>query len=116
MEVLEANQRGGSYETNAQAPGLTTEDVQFYSVVYLGEYPNPHWENKFARPLIETDFSDLPPAFIVAAGIDPLCDDSVAYANGLKAAGVDVSLSIEPELIHGIFAGTSYERSGRKKL
>ncbi|MEM1199635.1 MAG: alpha/beta hydrolase [Pseudomonadota bacterium] len=92
---------GGSYETMANAPGLTTEDVKFYSEVYFGPRPNPNWDNKLARPLLETDFTGLAPAFIVAAELDPLLDDSVRYAEVLNAAGVPAELRTEPELIHG---------------
>lgn len=92
---------GGSYETQANAPGLTTEDVKFYGEIYFGKRPNPNWENKLARPLLETDFSGLPSAFIVAAELDPLLDDSIRYAEVLNAAGVEATLRTEPDLIHG---------------
>ncbi len=107
---------GGSYETMADAPGLTTEDVKFYGDIYFGKRPNPNWDNKFARPLLETNFSSLPPAFIVAAELDPLLDDSLRYAEVLQQAGVAVHLRTEPDLIHGYLrarhmsepAGTSF--------
>ena len=92
---------GGSYEEHAEAPGLTTADVKFYSDIYFGKRPNPNWENKFARPLMETDYSGLPPAFLVAAGIDPLFDDTFAYAGALKSAGVPAETRAEPDLVHG---------------
>ena len=92
---------GGSYDTMANAPGLTTEDVKFYGEVYFGKRPNPNWENKLARPLLETDFSGLAPAYIVAAELDPLLDDSTRYAEVLNAAGVKAELRTEPDLIHG---------------
>ena len=92
---------GGSYAMQANAPGLTTEDVKFYSKIYFGPRPNPNWGNKLARPLLETSFAGVAPAFIVAAEFDPLLDDSIAYAEALKAAGVDVTLRTEPDLIHG---------------
>ncbi|NNF80686.1 MAG: alpha/beta hydrolase [Rhizobiales bacterium] len=93
--------KGGSYDTMANAPGLTTEDVKFYSEIYFGKWPNSNWDNKLARPLLETDFSRLAPAFIVAAELDPLLDDSVRYAEVLNAAGVRAELRTEPDLIHG---------------
>lgn len=92
---------GGSYEEHSEAPGLTTADVKFYGDIYYGKPPNPNWENKFARPLLETDHSGLPPAFLVAAGIDPLYDDTFAYAKVLEAAGVPAETRAEPDLVHG---------------
>ena len=64
----------GSYVSQANAPGLATKDVLYYRDVYKGG------AHKFAEPLRETNFAGLPPAFIVAAGLDPLCDDSENYA------------------------------------
>ena len=93
--------KGGSYDTMANAPGLTTEDVKFYSEIYFGKRPNPNWDNKLARPLLETNFSGLAPAFIVAAELDPLLDDSVRYHEVLSASGVPSRLRTEPDLIHG---------------
>jgi acetyl esterase len=84
----------GSYITQAHAPGLSTADTIFYRDMYAG-YPH-----KYAGPLQETDFRNLPPAFIVAAGHDPLHDDATEYAARLKAAGGKAELREEPLLIH----------------
>jgi acetyl esterase len=84
----------GSYITQANAPNLTTADVIYYRDTYKG------WPHKHAEPLRETDFTNLPPAFIVAAGIDPLHDDATEYAAKLIAAGGQATLRNEPLLIH----------------
>jgi acetyl esterase/lipase len=51
-------------------------------------------------PLLAQDFSGLPPAYILVAGCDPLHDEGVAYAEKLKAAGVNVTLVDYPGLVH----------------
>lgn len=84
----------GSYITQAHAPGLTTKDVIYYRDTYQG---SPH---KYAEPLRETNYANLPPAFMVAAGLDPLHDDCMNYAAKLKAAGVEAEVRSEPLLIH----------------
>ncbi len=84
----------GSYITQAHAPGLTTKDVIYYRDTYQG---SPH---KYAEPLRETNYANLPPAFMVAAGLDPLHDDCTNYAAKLKAAGVEAEVRSEPLLIH----------------
>lgn len=47
------------------------------------------------------DVAGLPPAYIASAGFDPIRDDAVAYADALRAAGVPVALSRQPDLPHG---------------
>ncbi len=84
----------GSYIAQANAPGLTTKDVMFYRDTYKGA------PNKYAEPLRETNYANLPPAFIVAAGLDPLHDDCMDYASKLKASGVEAEVRDEPLLIH----------------
>jgi acetyl esterase len=84
----------GSYITQANAPGLTTKDVMFYRDTYNG---SPH---KYAEPLHETNYANLPPAFMVAACLDPLHDDCADYAAELKAAGIEAEVRDEPLLIH----------------
>lgn len=42
----------------------------------------------------------MPPALIVAAGLDPLRDGAVRYAERLRAAGVGAELRVEPGLVH----------------
>lgn len=91
---LDGDVTKGSYVTQAHAPGLTTADSLYYRKIYAGH------PNKYAGPLQETDYRNLPPAFIVAAGHDPLHDDATEYAARLNAAGGKADLREEPLLIH----------------
>jgi acetyl esterase len=90
----------GSFVEQANAPGLTTADVRYYRSVYVGPPEEPGHRSKLAYPLNETDYAGLPPAFLVAAHWDPLCDDSVDYAARLTAAGVAAQVRHEPLLVH----------------
>jgi acetyl esterase len=85
----------GSYTEMANAPGLTTADVAYYSAILKAPEDEP-----VAHPLLARDLSDLPPAYITAAHFDPLRDDSTLYADRLKQAGVEVTLRIEPQMVH----------------
>lgn len=57
--------------------------------------------NPLVSPLRAAHFSDLPPAFIVTAGLDPLRDEGEAYAEKLKAAAVPVTCRRYDQMIHG---------------
>jgi acetyl esterase len=69
----------------------------FYSL-----YAPPGVERASPRvsPLKATDFSNLPPAYVMLAGYDPLHDEGLAYAEKLRAAGVKVTIADYPDLVH----------------
>jgi len=54
-----------------------------------------------ASPLRASDFSNLPPAFVVTAGFDPLSDEGEDYGRRLQAAGGTVTFRRLPGQIHG---------------
>jgi acetyl esterase len=52
-------------------------------------------------PCYESDFTDLPPAFILTAELDPLIDDGYRYFHQLKAGGTPCHYHEYKGLIHG---------------
>lgn len=58
-------------------------------------------DNPYCSPLAAGDHSDLPPALIVCAEFDPLCDDGRNYAEKLEASGVPVKFRLYGGMIHG---------------
>jgi acetyl esterase len=71
------------------------------------------------------DVTGVPPAYIGSAGFDPIRDDGVAYADKLRAGGVPVALSRQPDLPHaylnfvglgGRFAEASAEAAGALRI
>ncbi|MGI9406968.1 MAG: alpha/beta hydrolase [Hyphomicrobiaceae bacterium] len=92
---------GGSYESNADAPGLTTDDVIHYWGILAGDADWRTTTDAGLAPIRAADFSDLPPAIISSAGIDPIRDDAMHYASRLTEAGVPVQWRNDPQLIHG---------------
>jgi acetyl esterase len=65
-------------------------------------------------PLLETDFTGLPPAFVLTAGFDPLRDEGRAYANRLIDAGVKTTYVNYPGTVHGFFSLTRFLQQGIK--
>ncbi|WP_430613758.1 alpha/beta hydrolase [Flavobacterium sp. JP2137] len=66
--------------------------------LYLTDHSLP--VSPYASPLSATDFSNLPPAFIMACELDPLRDEAIEYAQKLLQAGVAVELQVIPGAIH----------------
>jgi acetyl esterase len=71
-------------------PLIDREVMEYWRSCYA---PKPEqWTDPAVSPgLGET--ADFPPAYIVAAGIDPLCSENEAFAERLQASGRDVTLA-----------------------
>ncbi|HEY4224646.1 MAG TPA: alpha/beta hydrolase [Pseudolysinimonas sp.] len=66
---------------------------------YLAAGADPH--DPRVSPLLEKDLSGLPTTLLLAADVDPVRDDSVAYAARLTAAGVPARVRVFPGIVHG---------------
>jgi len=65
-------------------------------------------------PLLAKDFKELPPAFVLTAGYDPLRDEGRAYADRLIEAGIKTTYVNYPGTIHGFFSLTRFLSQGLK--
>jgi acetyl esterase/lipase len=65
---------------------------------YLGERAAP--TPAYAAPARASSFRGLPPAYILACGLDPLRDEAVAYAVKLLAEDIAVELHVVPQVPH----------------
>jgi acetyl esterase len=88
-----------SYSERADAPLLSTQDVQIYGQLRTGGRQIS--DDPRLTPLSATEFKGAPPCFISAAEHDPLRDDGMAYVMRLADAGVRAEVNVEPELPHG---------------
>ena len=59
-----------------------------------------------ASPMRAKDLAGQPPTMVVTAGFDPLRDEGLAYAERLRAAGVDVVYREYPGQIHAFVSLT----------
>ncbi len=89
----------GSYLEHADAPMLTTEDMVFYYEAISGDSRISH--DPTFLPLMDTDYSGLPPTYIFTAQCDPLRDDGRDYQQKILAAGGWVEWVDEIGLVHG---------------
>ena len=55
----------------------------------------------YAVPMQQEDFSGYPPVYIEPSEMDTLCDQDIALAEKMRAAGVDVSGEMIPGAYHG---------------
>jgi acetyl esterase len=87
-----------SYKELSTGFGLTREQMRWYWDAYA---PGGAARAPEASPLRGPDLAGLPPAVIVQAELDPLLDDGLAYAQRLRAAGVDADVHVWPGMVHG---------------
>ena len=90
-----------SHARNGVAFGLTSARMRWFWQNWLGAANDPR-----AAPGHAADLSALPPCHLLAAGLDPLLDDSVLLAGRLAEAGVPVRLDVVPGVIHGFMLMT----------
>jgi acetyl esterase len=108
--VLGTDTATASYERNRQGPCLTRAEMEYYLAAFLGPIGSPQRSDPYAVPLLATDFSRLPAAFITVAAHDPLHDDGVLYHRALQHAGVPSSLRREPALAHSHMRARHHSR------
>jgi acetyl esterase len=88
-----------SHATRAQGYLLTADSLAYYRGHYT---PDPAtWSDWRASPLLASDLGRLPPALVLTAGFDPLCDEGRQYADALSAAGNRVQYVGFERQIHG---------------
>lgn len=81
---LGLNTNQGSYLEHANAPMLTVDDMQRYYLAYSG---GSHDDNDATfLPLLESDYSDIPPTVVISAQCDPLSDDGRIYCEKILNA------------------------------
>ena len=86
---------------NAEGYFLTADDMIWFRDHYIGttsDYADP-----MMSPIKASDLSGLPPAVVATAEFDPLRDEGNAYADALRAAGVEVDAKCYDGMIHGFF-------------
>jgi acetyl esterase len=91
-----------SIDENAAGPILTKASMVWFIDHYLrDEADKTHPQ---ASPLLVSDLTGLPSAFVLTAECDPLRDEGEAYARSLQQAGIPVEVERYPGMPHGFFS------------
>lgn len=88
-----------SYEDFADDYYLTREAMIWFWDQYCAADTNR--SQAYLSPLRAEDLQGLPPAIVITAECDPLRDEGEAYAERLREAGAEVTLSRYDGMIHG---------------
>ncbi len=87
-----------SYLACATGYGLTREGMRWFWGHYLGDRA---WDHPEAAPLRAANVSGAAPALVMVCEYDSLRDEGLAYAERLRAAGVEVEIVEQKGMIHG---------------
>ena len=88
-----------SYRENGEGYMLTREGMKWFWNHYLARPEDGR--QPYASPLLAKDLGGLAPALVITAEYDPLRDEGEAYAKRLAEAGVPVTNTRYPGLVHG---------------
>jgi acetyl esterase len=95
-----------SMRENATGYGLETAGLKPFNAFYLDSGADPF--NPLVSPLKREDLTGLPPALIITAEHDPLRDEGELYAQRLRDAGVEATVSRYAGANHGFVQNFSW--------
>jgi len=106
---LDMNGAGETFETNRERDVLVAREiVQGMATTFLGATGDRG--DPLANPL-NADLRGLPPVYVQVGGFETLLSDSLALAEALRQAGVEVKIDVYPEMQHvfHVLAGVAPE-------
>lgn len=105
-------QSGRSCYASSRDPLLTPQRID----TFISAYHRRKDAAFYPPPLALDDLSELPPAIIVAAEHDPLCEEALEYADRLSDSGVGVDVSVAPGMIHGFLRAMRMSPAVRRQM
>ncbi|HEX2849036.1 MAG TPA: alpha/beta hydrolase [Acidimicrobiales bacterium] len=106
--AVDASMASASIAENASGYFLTEADMDWFYGHYTAvdqRHERPaDWR---LSPILANDLTGVAPALVLTAEYDPLRDEGEAYAEQLRAAGVEASVTRYDGMIHGFFGMTA---------
>jgi acetyl esterase len=93
---------------------LTRAAMEWFTGHYLASADQKRQPE--ASPLLAPNLSGLPPALVITAEFDPLRDEGEAFAKRLQQAGVPVTVTRYPGMIHGFVSMRGVLSGGRQAI
>jgi len=93
---------------------LSSADIAWVNKNYFTSVDEA--EDYRASPIVVKELAGLPPALVITAGHDPLCDEGALYARRLMDAGVPVEYHCYAGTIHGFVSFAGVLQAGRDAL
>ena len=91
--------RTQSMETYRETPVLTQRMLSWYIKNYSRETKDSL--SPLMSPLLSPDLTRMPPTLVIAAGTDPLLDDSILYTEAVRKDGGKTKTLVCPSSLHG---------------
>jgi acetyl esterase len=104
----------GSHRELGEGYFLTRAAMEWFTGHYLASADQKRHPE--ASPLLAPNLRGLPPALVITAEFDPLRDEGEAYAQRLQQAGVPVTVSRYPGMIHGFVSMRGVLAGGRQAI
>jgi acetyl esterase len=106
--VTDLSHKRESYRLFREGFFLTERQMDWYRDHYLDD-PELVSDPRVS-PILASHLGSLPPAHVVTAGFDVLRDEGEDYAALMRDAGVPVTITREPGMIHGFTHGAATGR------
>jgi acetyl esterase len=90
-----------SMKANAKGYFLEVEGMRWFLNHYFRSWADA--SDPLAAPIRAASLAGLPPAYVITAAYDPLCDEGELYARKLKEAGVPTEHRRYEDAIHAFF-------------
>ena len=102
-----------SYRRHGNSGPLSSADMRWFWQQFLGPYDD--LEDARIAPL-RADLAGMPPAYILAAELDPLRDEAEAFGAKLRTAGVPADIVRAPAVAHGFARLTAHCATARREV